>query len=500
MSKFNSTVKSKPDCKNLAGGEAYTESTKLEIASLILTSMCKNSFYSTEQNDISRLKHLFNQLSAEDKSFFAKAAIYARKEFGLRSISHYAAQIILESMKEKTYPWTKSFFNQVVLRVDDMTEIASAYWSKSNKMLPNALRKGFRSAFDKFDNYQLAKYKAENKEVSLIDLVNLIHPIPIKGKNDIALKELVSGELKQKETWNAQLSKAGSDAAKVDSSSKEEYLKEAKAEVWSKFVEKGDKVEMFALLRNLSNIKAQASEETWKKALELLTDSRKIKNSKILPFRFMTAYEELKDHADAKIAIAKAMELSLSNVPTLSGKTLIAVDDSGSMSPYGYGRFKVSSDTPFTKASVFAASLFKKLSCDVLLFNTSARYFREGNSLDSTISIIERLHESARGGGTSFESIFNSAARSKIKYDRIIILSDMQSWDGNTKRGLSLYRSYFQCDPKLYMIDITGHGTLQFPERNCYCVAGFSEKIFDLIAKLETDREAMIHAIESIEL
>jgi hypothetical protein len=39
-----------------------------------------------------------------------------------------------------------------------------------------------------------------------------------------------------------------------------------------------------------------------------------------------------------------------------------------------------------------------------------------------------------------------------------------------------------------------------FPEKNVYCLAGFSEKVFDIIKLLETDKDALINEIEKIEL
>ena len=41
---------------------------------------------------------------------------------------------------------------------------------------------------------------------------------------------------------------------------------------------------------------------------------------------------------------------------------------------------------------------------------------------------------------------------------------------------------------------------MQFPERQVYALAGFSEKVFDLMAALEGDRMALVHAVEAVEL
>ena len=94
MGKFNSTIKSKPDTENLAGGAAYKESLKLRIISSMLTNFCKDTYYMSEADVYQDLCSLFQELPMEDKKFFAQASIYARNEFGMRSITHMASSQI----------------------------------------------------------------------------------------------------------------------------------------------------------------------------------------------------------------------------------------------------------------------------------------------------------------------------------------------------------------------------------------------------------------------
>lgn len=68
---------------------------------------------------------------------------------------------------------SQSVSEKIVFRPDDMMEIIAYYKAKSGKTLPNAMKKGFALAFDKFDGYQIAKYRGENKAVKLVDVVNL---------------------------------------------------------------------------------------------------------------------------------------------------------------------------------------------------------------------------------------------------------------------------------------------------------------------------------------
>jgi len=84
----------------------------------------------------------------------------------------------------------------------------------------------------------------------------------------------------------------------------------------------------------------------------------------------------------------------------------------------------------------------------------------------------------------------------------------MQAWTrvgglprlgGNPRQSLSAYREKFSCNPRIYSFDLAGYGTIQFPEANVYCVAGFSDRVFDLMKELADDRHAMIRRIEAQE-
>lgn len=481
MSKFNTTLpKQKTLTENLAGGQAYKQSDELALVSLLLTSFVNEQFYRGAQSTLDDLRKLVTKV--KDKEFVAKAAIYARDKFGMRSISHAVACELASQLNGAE--WGKDFYNKVVVRVDDMTEILSYYLayktSKDSPKFPNSLKKGFAKAFDKFDGYQLAKYKGENKTVKLVDVVNLVHPVPTV-RNSEALNALIKGELKSSDTWESKLSKAGQMAES------EEDLSQLKADAWNDLIS-SRKIGYFALLRNLRNIITQ-SPQSIKVACEMLCDERLIKNSRVLPFRFSTAFEEIskldssKDVREVLIAIDKALEISVQNVPKFDGETLVVMDVSGSM------QGKASEI-----ASLFGAVLAKANNCDVMTFATNASY-KSYNPNDSVMTIRNSFKYS--GGGTNFKSIFQIANK---KYDNILILSDLQGWIGYTSptKEFNDYKKRFSCKPHVYSWDLAGYGTLQLPESQVYCLAGFSDKVFDVIELLKSDKNALINQIKSI--
>jgi 60 kDa SS-A/Ro ribonucleoprotein len=485
MPKFNRKATSPSLTTNLAGGEAHKESPHLEFVSILLTSFVEDQYYKKASASLQTVRSLIDQFP--EKLFAAKAAVYARNEFGMRSITHVVAGEIAK--KVKGVSWSKDFFKAVVRRPDDILEILAYYLSTYGKPLPNSLKKGLAASFDKFDTYQLAKYRGESRDVSLVDAVNLIHPKPV-AKNAEALKQLVADSLKSTETWEAKLTVAGQVAG---TEAEKEELKE---QAWKELIQE-KKLGYFALLKNLRNIVQQAP-DILDDALSMLIDPQLIEKSLVLPFRYGTAYNEMvlaqKTASTRKEvslydkvaeALSTAASISLSNVPKLPGKSLVALDVSGSME----GR-------PFDIGSLFSVALVCALKADLIIFSNSAKYLKLPKTED-VFDNIAYIFKHSEFSGTNFHSIFQTA---KHAYDRIIILSDMQAWMGyNTpKTSFTAYKKATGADPLIYSFDLAGHGTLQFPESKVYALAGWSDKVFDIMKILETDREALINTINAV--
>ncbi|MEM6378751.1 MAG: TROVE domain-containing protein, partial [Bacteroidota bacterium] len=291
-------------------------------------------------------------------------------------------------------------------------------------------------------------------------------------------------------TWEAKLSKAGQAETRA-------AKKTQASEAWEDLVAK-KKIGYFALLRNLRNIAEQAP-HVLVVALELLIDRKRIKRSMVLPFRFLTAQKaimeskvSIRNKRQIQRALNRALEISVDNVPIFEGRTLVVLDDSGSMtwSKNQHGK------TAIEIGAIFAAMLYKSNDADLMRFSDSAAYVYPFFQ-DSVIGITDHLVKNARSAGTNFHAIFKTANKA---YDRIIILSDMQGWIGThtPKKAFEIYKRKFKVDPFIYSFDLQGYGSLQFPQDKTFCLAGFSDKVFDLMQLLETDAQALVSQIEAI--
>lgn len=502
MSKFNNKKRGTKTI-NKAGGYGYKESPELELVSLLLTNFVKDQFYRDSNMSIRELEAVVKKLP--DFSFAAKAGIFARNEFGMRSITHVLSAIIAGCIHEKGgVKWGKSFFYNVVKRTDDITEILSYYFLKNKRenkrvSISNPLKRGLAKAFDKFDDYQIAKYTMDKKEVSLKDAINLVRPKPTE-KNKKSIKKLIKTGRVSSNTWESNLTQAG------QNSKTSEEKEKMKSDAWKELITKR-KLGYFALLRNLRNIAEQAP-DVLDEALDMLRDKKLIKKSLVLPFRFYTAYRQFDnsniDRArDIMVAIDDAVEISLDNVPKFDGRTLVVLDDSASMTCFGMTK---NYNSPMNIGALFSSVLVKTNNCDFMMFSNDAKYVNI-NPKDSIMTNVDKIIQNQRAYGTDFSSTFLAANK---KYDRIIILSDMQGWletawgfscsDKSVSKAFKEYKNKFDANPYLYSFDLQGYGTLEFPENNVFCLAGFSDKIFDIMKLLEQDKNALVNRIKKVEL
>ncbi len=471
------------DARNLAGGTAYRLPAEAELTLLALTSMVEPQFYRGVNAQLKRMQELLDQVSPR---FAAQAALFARREFGMRSISHFMAADV--ARRAKGEQWTRRFFERIVVRPDDMGEIIAACWGgdkrSAGRGLPKALRRGFGAALAGMDDYALGKYRGENDAVSLVDIVNLVHP-----PHSEPLGRLVRGELRASGTWEHALTQAGQTAES------DEHKGELKAAAWQQMLE-GGKLGYFALLRNLRNIEAQAP-ESLPLALAQLIRAESIKRSRVLPFRFLSAYKQFAklDGANARLiraALSEAVDIALANIPALPGRSLVALDVSGSMCT----QVRKADYSCVEIGALFAAALAKAQNAEVMTFANSASWLRY-DPRSSTMSLTEKLLLGV-GGGTDFNAIFDGLL---LPFERIFILSDMQGWVGGGApvASFAAYRQRTGCSPAIYSIDLTGYGSLQFPYGKVFALGGFSEKLFELLPLLEEDPEALINRVKAIE-
>lgn len=487
MSRFGTKKINTTKTVNLAGGEAYKQTPELELAGILLTSFTQDKFYRTSADEIKRLRELLKVVNPE---IACKAAVYTRQVAGMRSISHVLAAEVAPYIRGQQY--ARSFYNAVIRRPDDMLEIL-AYgkangWSYKDKRMPMAMKRGFADALGKFDTYQIAKWRKQSNEINLLNVLHLVHAKPNNTLND-----LYKNRLKIKNTRESVLSETGKIEGKQNMTSVQ--IAQVKAENleagWRELLST-KKIGYKALVGSLVKIINEAPEMVGT-ACEMIQDYNLIRRSLVMPSEIIVAYEQVgKDSRTSRnsmqgrmilLALENALNYSVENSPIFRGRTLVVLDESGSMT-----------GKPAVIGSLFAAVLCKANNCDLMTFGSTARY-RQYNPSDSVMTIARGL--SFASGGTNFRSIFQTASK---PYDRVIILSDMQGWIGYNAPtdSFKAYSTKFAVDPYIYSWDLQGYGTSQFPSSKIFTLAGFNNNVFDIMKNLEESDQALLDKIKAV--
>lgn len=511
---------------NHQGGEGIKLDPKMELISILATGM-DNSFYEKLGDRETRFAEVIKELSKKDIEFLAKALVYARSVMGQRSVTHFGSVQLAKYLSGSKI--ARKFFSKrdrkksiggIIYRLDDMLEIIACYQTLNpNKPLPNAMKEGFKNALESADSYELAKYQGNGKSVSLVDVVNLVHPKPSKEMEE-TFKKLMTGTLKQFNTVEDKNTSSGQEVAKkvkTGEITKEEaktQLQEAKEGNYRELIESG-KIGYLALIRNVKNILNNTKDsDLIVKACELLTNKDFIKKSLVFPYQIDIALEfiltEVSSTNKGRVQVIKALntayELAIPNMSEmgLHGRTAVVVDTSGSMTTKIRMANKASGQhSALEKGALIAATFAKGLNADVYQFSNSCQRVNI-NPLDTINTIKQQITGQALGGGTTFSSIFTTLMSSG-KYDRVFVISDMQGADSIIAKS-SFYNKNSYNDyvnkygqPYVYAIDMCGYGTTMFKNNNkVFQLFGYSAEMFELAKKMEIDPKAILKEIEAI--
>jgi hypothetical protein len=497
---------------NHQGGKGYKYDPKTELISILSTGL-DNKYYEKVGEREQRLSDVLAEVAKKDKVFAAKALIYARTIMGQRTATHFGAVELAkvlggDSLGSRFFSKRDRKLNKggIIFRLDDILEIAACYQARNaGKPFSNAIKKGFKAALESADEYELAKYQAKNRDLSLVDIINLVHPKPSPHMAPVFAK-LMRGELKQFNTVEDKNTAVGQEvAAKVKAGkiTKEEAqveLAQAKEDNYVELINTR-KIGYLALLRNLRNIlKTSNNNELVKGACSLLTDVKMIKQSLVFPHQIDLALEIILDEFGASKAMPfikalnNAYEIAIPNLTELfpAGRTAVVFDSSGSMDT----RIKLTnknqgSESAIGKAALIAATLAKGIGADVYHFADRCDEIKF-NPLD-TVNTLKNQFLSKQGSvgyGTAFNSIMSKLDN---KYDRIFVISDMQGKD-------MLERNNYK-NIHVYSIDICGYGTTMFkPGSKVYSLFGYSSDIFELVSKVEINPLIIIEEINKIEI
>lgn len=504
MAKVNTKSTHTTKTTNYEGGEAYELSPKAKL--LNLTSTCllnEPKFYGefgeTEENILNTAKIV----SKKDPKFLLQLSAYLRNEMYLRSISTYLLVLAANTLESKKY--VKEYTPKIIKRADEINESLAIhleyFQNNGGKAIPNSLKKGIVNSFTNFDEYQFGKYNRKGK-VTFKDAIMLTHP---KEPSKI-IKKILDDKLEVPYTWEVELSTKGN-----------------KPEVWESLIDSG-KLPYMATLRNLRNILTTGdtgvSDAHIDKVIDFISNDDAVRKSKQFPFRFFSAYKQLAGSeygsdgvthprvSDVLDALEEAIYISYENIPYMKGTTLIASDVSGSM------------DSPISRNSSI-----RQIDIGILLGSATHKYtdksitgcfgniwktYSMSKRTAGIISNVPKIQQKAQevGWSTNGYKVIEWLNENNKFVDRILIFTDMQLYDSNfgwlsgsentIRKEFNKYKQNINPDAKIYMFNLNGYGTVNFPEndKSVININGWSDKVLRFIESVEQDPNIQVKYIE----
>lgn len=501
MTRFNSTAVGRNTTTNHEGYKAYKMGSEMELYTLVCTCALSNKFYESADTRLDRLRSLVKEV---DPLFVARLAVYAREKMYLRTIP-----LVLTVELAKIHSGdslVSSLVERVIQRADEITELL-AYYTLANdrkgakvlNKVSNQVKKGIGKAFNKFNEYQFAKYNRKS-EIRLKDALFISHAKPENEENKILFKKIAEDTLETPYTWEVQLSEAGQKGLETRL-------------IWEELID-SKKVGYMALLRNLRNIlEAGVSKAHVQAVCTFLSSPLMVERSRQFPFRFLSAYRMLSgddpgsrwdSYPNTKPtpkspyvpmvlnALETAVKSSINNIPMFRDETvLIASDVSSSM----WDRLSERSIVRQYDIGLLMGMLLNT-KCEAVTTGIFGDTWKPKNlPTDQVLTNLSKLYknEGEVGYSTNGYKVLQWANKQKVSYDRIMMFTDGQMYGGSITNEWTKYKKS-NPNAKLYLFDLSGYGNtpLDISKGNdVFLIAGWSDEVFKVMSNLEKGAEAL---------
>lgn len=522
MSKFATTAKPAvfspvrsaeqvADTVTAEGGAGFTREPKAELFLLAITNMVgESTFYESAGDRDARFEQLVHQVTKEDPDWIARFIPYLRGTMNMRS----ASVVMAAEYVRAGGPNGRAVVASSCMRADEPAELVGYWISRYGKALPAPLKRGIADAAVRlYDERAALKYDGD-KAIRMGDVLELTHPKPAADWQ-VALFHYLIDKRHNRDVLDTSMlaTIAGRQALEAIPAEERrgrlgtEGLPDGTTWEWaSSWV--GGKLDAsfweamiprmgyMALLRNLRNFdEAGISPAAQDVVAAKLADAGEVAKSHQLPLRFASAFRAVQS-VRWHWPLEQAIGMSLGNVPELSGRTLIMVDDSGSMDS------KLSDRSDVTRrqaASVFAAALALRANDPTLIAFAESAVKLEVPRGGSILPLSGAIAVATNGGTRTIDILASTYDR----HDRVIILTDEQAFspDGLTYTGafggysehpvdISGILAHVKCP--IYTFALAGYkaGHLPAGSNRRHTFGGLTDAGFTAIELLETGHNA----------
>jgi len=497
----------KPDTRNDEGAPAFSLPPKHTLAQYAMTGCLNGTFYAS---DAAQLEDVLELCGGVEPDFIARTAVHARQVGSMKDLPALLCAVLAVRDGELL----SKVFHRVIdsprmLRTFVQIVRSGAVGRKSLGTRPRRLVRGWlRNRSDE------AIFGASiGTRPSITDIVRMVHPKP----NTPSREALYGYLLGHKHTVEALPEVVRRfEAFKVDLTCEVPDVPfqmltslELTAEHW---VDIARRAPWQATRMNLNTFARHGVFEREGMAeliAERLRDPVEIRKARAMPYHLFVAYTQAGSEVPRIVrdALQDAAEHAISNVPKVEGRVVVCPDVSGSMaSPVtGHRRGATTAVRCVDVAALIAAAIARhNPTAEVLPFNNRLVDIQI-NAKDCVMTNAERL-ASVVGGGTNCSAPLLHLNRIGAKAELVLFVSDNQSWvDARPGAGTAMMREWeaFKCNnwrARLACIDLQPNRTTQAYDRDDILnVGGFSDGVFDVVARFARDGHAAGSWVQMIE-
>lgn len=484
------TVSSTPDILTFEGAKAFTRDARSELFVTALTSMVKeDSFYESAATKDTRLVNLARQVAQTDPEWMTKFVPWLRREGFMRS----APIVLAAEYIAAGAPGGRALVASTLSRADEPAEILAYWMQKYGRAIPQPLKRGVADAVVRlYTEKNVLKYDGSGRAWRFGDVIELVHPTPAdQAQSDlfkfcldrrrhgesVNLESLpLLGRVLALEVIPAERRRTVLENGLPDGMTWERlsgWLPGGMdGQAWDAMI---PGMGYMALLRNLRNFdQAGISDVSRQLVAAILSDPDEVARSMQFPFRFYSAYRQDIDAYWVPI-LESALELSVQNIPVLTGTSLVIIDVSGSMD-WGYS--SKGTMTYKVAASLFGHSLYHANPEGTRLI-AAASDWAELSGSRSVLRGVRNTEDANLGGGTELGAAVRATYQGE---DRVFIFTDGQFWD-----------QLPELDVPYYLFNLNAHASTPVAagQGKDHEIGGLSDATFKLIPLLEQHRHGV---------
>lgn len=493
---------------NNAGGVSYSLSDKAALAQLAMTGCFNGTFYASDKDQLDKTLELANKL---DPKFVAKVAVYSRQKSFMKDVPAVLAAVVAGKDSELLSKiFTKVIDNPKMVR-NFVQIIRSGVTGR--KSLGSAPKRLIKEYLESLTDDQLFKADLGN-DPSLQDIIKLTHPKPSNKSRQAMYAYLLDKDFNKKDLCKLakqyEIFKKEMDGEIPDVPFQMLTALPLTDKHWKQIAENATWTQTRMNLNTFQRHNVFKDSKMVDLIAARLKDKEQIKKAKVFPYQLYTTFLNMESSIPSSISLAlqKAADIALENVPEFAGKVYVMVDTSGSMSQAVTGnRGSVTSKTRCidVAALVAAAVMRKNPDTEVIPFDTQV-HSHKLNPLDSIMTNAKTL-AAFGGGGTNCSSALESVNRKNGKGDLVIYVSDNESFmDSTYGRGTAMMNEWQKFkvrnpSAKLVCLDVVPNTTTQASDRSDILnIGGFSDNCFEVISKfveMGNDKDLWVKTIES---